>query len=109
MQALATKKKLCAKHRLSNNHNTNALNPRTPKYFSLAQTPHIRKRGQMLCLENFIHKCIINNINQYLQQFFEMLRLTQFAKNIDGPSPSHTHKLLNHYVIGRLCKKLETT
>lgn len=50
-----------------------------------------------------------NNNNQYLQQSFEMLRWTQFANNKDGPSPSHTHKFSKHYVIGRLCKKLETT
>jgi len=50
------KKILCAKHRLSKDHNTNALHPIT-KYFSLTRTHYMSKRGQMLRLENFIHRC----------------------------------------------------
>jgi hypothetical protein len=38
-----------------------------------------------------------------------MLKLIEFANNKDGPSPSHTHKFSNQYVINKLCKTLETT
>jgi hypothetical protein len=109
MQALATKKNLYAKHRLSKDHNTNALYPRTPKY--LVWHKHITWGREVKC---YAYKTLYidvqqNNNNQYLQQSFEMLRWTQFANNKDGPSPSHTHKFSKHYVIGRLWKKLETT
>ncbi len=56
-------------------------------------------------LHRHVYQC---NTHQCLPQSLEVLRLTPLAKNKDGPSPSHTHKLLKHSVIGRLCRELET-
>ncbi len=56
-------------------------------------------------LHRHLYQC---KTHQCLPQSLDVLRLTPLAKNKDGPSSSHTHKLLKHSVIGRLCRELET-